>query len=501
MTASRQMTLRDLLAGTVDVPASLDKTVSGICNDSRRCTPGCVFLACDGITSHGLDYIDQALRLGASAILWEPGRVQAPTVPEGIPVIAVEQLSALAGPLAARFHGDPASELTVIGVTGTNGKTSVAHLLANALDALGRRCAVAGTLGNGLPGALHEASHTTPDAVTLQSFLADMRDEAADCLAMEVSSHALSQHRVAGMNFNTAVFTNLSRDHLDYHGDLESYAAAKRRLFEMSSVRSIVVNADDRVGREILADAPSERRRIGFAASPESFRDIEVDFRLLVSEISFDAAGITVRLELNDERLDFRAPLFGRFNALNLVAVFGVLLALGFPPRKIVDALQSVKPVRGRMQHVGGGDAPTVIVDYAHTPDALRQVLLAAREHAAGKVLCMFGCGGDRDRGKRPEMAAIAEGLADRIVVTDDNPRTEDGDRIIEEILAGFSDSERVEVERDRAVAIRKLVASADSSDVVVLAGKGHEDYQIVGNERRHFSDLEEAQRALGEVA
>ena len=501
MTQSREKQLQDLLAGIVEVPASANKRVTGVTLDSRACQEGFAFLACAGLASHGLDYVDQALRLGAVAVLWEPNGARPPVLPEGVAGLPVVDLAEKAGEIAARFHDFPASELTVIGVTGTNGKTSVTHLTANALNHLGRRCAVAGTLGNGMQDNLVESTHTTPDAVSLQAFLAAMRDTAADSLAMEVSSHALVQHRVAGMHFDTAVFTNLTRDHLDYHGNLEAYAAAKRRLFDLPNVRCIVVNADDPVGRDILAAAPDKQRRIAFAANAESLVDTPADHRILVRDVAFDAAGLRISAEINDARQVIQTPLFGRFNAMNVVAVLGVLLGLGHSVGDIVAALESISPVRGRMEHVGGDDKPLAIIDYAHTPDALRQVLLAARDHATGELICIFGCGGDRDRGKRPEMAAIAEALADRVIVTDDNPRTEDGEQIVEEIMRGFEHRDAVTIQRDRAVAIRSAIELAVAGDVVVIAGKGHEDYQIIGNERRHFSDLEQAARALGEVA
>jgi UDP-N-acetylmuramoyl-L-alanyl-D-glutamate--2,6-diaminopimelate ligase len=501
MTQSREMSLQKLLAGIIDVPAGVDMAVQGIAIDSRNCTPGCAFLACAGLSSHGLEYVDQALRLGARAILWEPDGVDAPSLPEGVVALPVAALSRHAGELAARFHGYPVEALDVIGVTGTNGKTSVAHLVARALGHLGRRAAVAGTLGNGFPDELHATTHTTMDAVSLQALLADLRDAGADSLAMEVSSHALSQHRVAGMRFHTAVFTNLTRDHLDYHGDLESYAAAKRRLFDMPELQVAVVNADDAVGRDILASLPTGTRRIAFASHAESLRDTGADDNILITNIEFDAGGLQVMVDRNEKNLLLKAPLFGRFNALNLVAVFGVLLGFGYSDSEAVRALAGVRPVPGRMEHLGGGALPLVIVDYAHTPDALRQVLLAAREHVAGRVVCVFGCGGDRDRGKRPEMAEIAEGLADLVVVTDDNPRTEDGDAIVAEIVAGLKTPDAATVERDRAKAIHLAVRAATRGDVVVLAGKGHEDYQVVGNERRYFSDRETAQQALEAVA
>lgn len=497
MNARRSRTLAELLRDIPGVSAFNDREVSGVSLDSRETVPGGVFLALAGISSHGLDYIEQALRLGAETVLWEstPGRA-APSLPSSVTAVEVPNLSRYAGTIAARFYGDPSTRVKLVGITGTNGKTSVCHLTAQALTAWGQRCAVLGTLGYGFIDALEPASHTTPDPVRLQALLAQLAGSGADAVAMEVSSHALEQHRVAGASFDTAVFTNLTRDHLDYHGDLESYAQAKKRLFRLPGLRNAVINADDTVGREILAELPNTVTATAFATHAESLDGVAAATTVLANGMRFDEQGLEIEITVNGEYLLLNAPLFGRFNALNLLAVFGVLLGLDIAPTDAARALAAVRPVRGRMERLGGGNKPLVIVDYAHTPDALAQLLAAAREHCAGTLTCVFGCGGDRDRGKRPEMGRIAESLADNIIITDDNPRTEDGDAIIAEILAGMNASTAV-VERDRAAAIRVAITGAEKGDVVVIAGKGHEDYQIIGTRKRDFSDRETALAVL----
>ncbi|HEX7029733.1 MAG TPA: UDP-N-acetylmuramoyl-L-alanyl-D-glutamate--2,6-diaminopimelate ligase [Gammaproteobacteria bacterium] len=502
MNARRGKSLHDLLNGIPGVAPVADRVVQGVSLDSRFVVPGGAFLACAGISSHGLDYLDEALRRGAEVVLWEPAAgLQPPKLPSGVTAVRVPDLSAQAGAIAAGFYGDPSARIDVIGITGTNGKTSVSHLAAQALSAYGRRCAVSGTLGYGFVDSLEPATHTTPDAVKLQALFAQLAGSGADAVAMEVSSHALEQQRVAGVKFHTAVFTNLSRDHLDYHDDLSAYAAAKRRLFQMPGLRAAVVNVDDATGRDIVANLPAGVRAIPFATHAESLQGVARENALFAERMTFDAQGISLEIDAAGERVMMRAPLFGRFNALNLLAVFGVLLSLGIAAPDAARALGSVRPVRGRMERLGGGERPLVIVDYAHTPDALAQILAAAREHCAGKLFCVFGCGGDRDRGKRPEMGRIAESMADAVIVTDDNPRTEDPDLIVQEIVAGMNAPAGARIERDRRKAIQAAIREAAAGDVVVIAGKGHEDYQITGNRREHFSDSEVAAAALETAA
>ncbi|HEX7047831.1 MAG TPA: UDP-N-acetylmuramoyl-L-alanyl-D-glutamate--2,6-diaminopimelate ligase [Gammaproteobacteria bacterium] len=502
MSARHGTSLHELLNGIPGVASVPDRVVQGVSLDSRFVVSGGAFLACAGISSHGLEYIDEALRHGASVVLWEPvPGVQPPNIPSNTVSVRVPDLSAHAGAIAATFYGDPSARMSVIGITGTNGKTSVSHLAAQALSAYGRRCAVAGTLGYGFIDSLEPATHTTPDAVKLQALFAQLAGSGADAIAMEVSSHALEQQRVSGVNFHTAVFTNLTRDHLDYHDGLGAYAAAKRRLFHMPGLNAAVVNIDDAVGRDIVANLPDGVRAWPFATHAESLQGIAAENILFAERMEFDAQGISLDINAAGKQVMLRAPLFGRFNALNLLAVFGILMSLGIPADDAARALGGVRPVRGRMERLGGGERPLVIVDYAHTPDALSQILAAAREHCAGKLFCVFGCGGDRDRGKRPEMGRIAESMADAVIVTDDNPRTEDGNAIVEQIVAGMTKRDAARIERDRKIAIQSAIKEAASGDVVVIAGKGHEDYQITGTRREHFSDSEVARVALEAAA
>jgi UDP-N-acetylmuramoyl-L-alanyl-D-glutamate--2,6-diaminopimelate ligase len=398
-----------------------------------------------------------------------------------LPVTPLPGLRGLAGRLADRFHGEPSHALKVIGVTGTNGKTSVCHFLAQAFDAPGARCGVIGTLGNGLTGALEPATHTTPDALALHAGLARLRDAGATRVALEVSSHALDQERVAGVRFDTAVFTNLTHEHLDYHGDMAGYAAAKRRLFSQPGLRRAALNVDDPQGAAWRAgiDPSIEVLGFGFDAAAE----------LRGSDLRFDADGLTLEVRHGTAHATLRSPLLGRFNASNLLAALAVLRLAGLDLAEAVARLARVRTVPGRMERFARSDGPLAVVDYAHTPDALEAALAALREHCQGRLWCVFGCGGERDAAKRPLMGAAAEAGADRVIVTDDNPRHEDGAAIAAAIVAGLREPARVEVVRDRATAITRALHEAAPEDVVLVAGKGHETVQQIGDEARPFSD------------
>jgi UDP-N-acetylmuramoyl-L-alanyl-D-glutamate--2,6-diaminopimelate ligase len=493
--------LSALLAGIAEVPAPLDREVVALSLDSRDAARGGLFIALAGLTVHGLRFAEQACDAGIAAIVWEPAPgVEPRGVPEGVACIAVPGLSRQVGAIAARFHGDPSASLAVLGVTGTNGKTSISQFYAQALGAAGSPCGVMGTLGYGLFGHLTQGDHTTPDAVRVQATLAAFRDAGAKHAALEVSSHALDQGRVAGVRFSTAVFTNLTRDHLDYHGDLTAYAAAKRKLFRWPGLRTAVVNADDAIGRTILAELDPKVRGIAYGLDPNEVGSARAQVRLLGKRVTLDARGLAVEVESDFGHGTLAARLLGRFNAANLLAVLGALCADGMPLPRALELLSAARTVPGRMECFGGGDGPLVVVDYAHTPDALGQVLLAARPHAQGGLTCVFGCGGDRDSGKRPQMGAVAAAHADRVVVTDDNPRTEDADAIVAQIVAGTGAAKaRVRVQRDRARAIAEAVAEARRGDVVLVAGKGHEDYQIVGHTKLPYSDRATVARLTGE--
>jgi UDP-N-acetylmuramoyl-L-alanyl-D-glutamate--2,6-diaminopimelate ligase len=493
--------LAELTAGLIDVPDGI--VVTDVTIDSRAASPGALFLACRGRTHHGLEFAKQAVARGARAVLYESSDAErVPDFGSEIFVAAVPELSRHVGTIADRFFGSPSQAITVAGITGTNGKTTCAYLLAQALSALGKPAAYAGTLGYGMPGSLEPSEHTTSDAVTVHRRLDSLRAQGAGYVCMEVSSHALDQDRVAGVRFHTAVFTNLTRDHLDYHGTMESYAAAKALLFAWSTLVLRIINIDDAFGNK-LAGRPSEARLV--VTSRHSFLPSDAVPQARVAEfiratsVQAQSAGLTIGIHSSWGDGELSVPLIGDFNVDNVLTVLAVLLAGDVPLAEAGRALAKCKPPSGRMEIFGGGAQPLAIVDYAHTPDALAKALRASRNHCAGKLHVVFGCGGDRDAGKRPQMGAIAAELADDVIVTDDNPRTEDPQRIVANILAGIPAGRGAKVEHDRRRAIQLALSRAKAGDVVVIAGKGHEDYQIIGTERRSFSDRCVVRELLGE--
>ena len=465
--------------------------------DSRAVTPGTAFVALAGASTHGLRHADAALAAGASCILFEPPAPQDIAVPQ--PAIAVPDLRRRLGAIADRFFGSPSQGMTVIGVTGTNGKTSTVQLLTQAFAHAGAVAGSIGTLGAGLHGDIEAGERTTPDVIGVHGLLARMRDAGASHVAMEVSSHALDQGRVDAVAFDIAVFTNLTRDHLDYHGDMASYGAAKAMLFGWPALDAAVINIDDAFGAALFAtrnkDAASPQPRwISLSANGNSAATLRAD------AIRLSAAGLSFDLVTHTARATVDSPILGRFNVDNLLAVAGTLLALDWPLARIAASLATLEPVPGRMSRLGGDAAtPLVVIDYAHTPDALQQALSTLRSHTGGQLICVFGCGGERDRGKRPQMAQIAEQHADRVYVTDDNPRSESGDAIVAEILAGFAQPARVTTQRDRAQAIAASIAGAQPGDTVLIAGKGHEPYQEIDGIKHALDDLAHARAALAQ--
>jgi UDP-N-acetylmuramoyl-L-alanyl-D-glutamate--2,6-diaminopimelate ligase len=457
-----------------------------LCADSRRVRPGDLFLAMPGHRVDGRVFIADAVARGAAAVVHEAGQDLA--IP--VPAVAVPGLAALAGELAHLVLGRPSERLWMAGVTGTNGKTSVSQWIAQALAAMDCQCGVIGTLGNGFPGRLEASANTTPDAVSLHGLLADFVEAGAVACAMEVSSIGLDQHRVSGVSFDVAVFTNLTRDHLEYHGTMGAYAAAKERLFRWPGLGCAVLNLDDAFGARLAADLAGKLPVIGYTLEGRAGGDRNLAIRDLV----MGGAGLGFSLE----GVPFRVPVIGRFNAANLLAVTGALLAGDESLEDIAAVLRHIAPPPGRMQAVGGDGRPLVVVDYAHTPDALEKALGTLRETAlarGGRLVCVFGCGGDRDPGKRPLMGAVAERLADRTCLTSDNPRSEDPEAIAAAIVAGMKVSPAIRL--DRATAIAAAIAEADARDVILIAGKGHEPYQEVAGVRHPFSDIEHAREAL----
>jgi UDP-N-acetylmuramoyl-L-alanyl-D-glutamate--2,6-diaminopimelate ligase len=494
MIASHSMPLHDLLAGQIPALPSINPIVSGMSADSRALKKDDVFIALAGATTHGLKFAKHAQDTGVAAILFET------PAPDGFietdNTIAVPALRRKCGVIANRFYAKPSESLQMFGVTGTNGKTSTVQLIAEALSLSGTTAGTIGTLGAGLYGKLVEGERTTPDVITVHSFLADMRDAGASHVAMEVSSHALDQGRVDAVAFDVAVFTNLTRDHLDYHGSMEAYGEAKAKLFAWPTLSAAVINYDDVFSETLIGKLSDNVTLIALSSRGHEAANMHArNVRLNAGGISFDLC----RAEL---ALSVQSPLLGRFNVDNLLAVAGSLLALDWSLEKIAEVLPKLSPVGGRMSRVGGTHGmPLVVVDYAHTPDALEQALANLRSHTMGKLICVFGCGGDRDKGKRPVMAAIAERGADVVIVTDDNPRTENGDAIVQDIQAGLSHLSRALVQRDRAKAIAAAIKQAGSDDVVLIAGKGHETYQEVYGIKTPFDDLVQARLHLGESA
>ena len=498
--------------------------IRGLSLDSRRTRPGDLFLALPGVRCHGGDHVAEALRAGAVAVAIDaeyPPPIDHGPIDQGsldrqpaVPVYRIHHLRARAGVIAGRFFGQPSRQMRVIGVTGTNGKTSVTHYLAEALNGSPRAapCGLIGTLGHGMWGHLRRTDTTTPDAITTQRLLAEMHARGAESVVMEVSSHGLDQGRVAGVDFDVAVFTNLSRDHLDYHGSMQSYGEAKRRLFQDPALKAAAVNLDDPYGRDIVGALPGSAQVFGYTLAERECRGLP-DACVCGRRLDTGDGGLCLEVVSVWGRGRIESPLLGEFNAYNLLAALAALLALGEPFADILERLSRVRAAPGRLEVFrGSDDGPVAIVDYAHTPDGLEQALRAIRGLPAirgsglhrengGQVLCVFGCGGDRDVGKRPMMGAIAESLADRVLVTSDNPRGEAPSAIIHQILAGMRAPRRAAVEADRETAIARAFAEARPGDVILVAGKGHEDYQEIAGQRRPFSDRDVVRRMVAAMA
>ena len=466
---------------------------TGVADDSRQVLPGDLFLAYPGDLADGRRYIADALARGAVAVLWQPGDDFdfGQKFPSTVG-IAVDALRPLAGPLAHLVYGNPSEGLSLIAITGTNGKTTISQCLARVYP---KPCAIIGTLGAGFPDALVETGFTTPEATTLMRYLAGFRAAEAGACALEASSIGIEEGRMNGARVDVAIFTNLTRDHLDYHGSMEAYVAAKKKLFHWPRLRTAIVNLDDEFGL-LLARETTALRVLGYAIG-EARRDFPA---LVRAENVVDTPfGQHFSLVLPNGRTTVDTDLVGRYNVANLLAVAAVLHDAGLPAADVGQRLSALSAPPGRMERVGGHGEPLVVVDYAHTPDALDNALAALRPLAAargGKLAVVFGCGGDRDSGKRPQMGAVAARLADRVLVTSDNPRREDPQAIIADIVAGMP---AAEVEADRAAAIRRAVLGADPADVILLAGKGHESYQETKGVRQPFSDVEQARAALAQ--
>ena len=468
--------------------AALGVRFGGLAIDSRKIKPGDLFLAYPGLRADGRLHIAQALAAGASAVLWESTGFQW-NADWRVPNRGVADLRSHIGAIASHFFGNPSGDMWLAGVTGTNGKTSCSHWIAQSLTRLGRKTAVIGTLGSGFPGALDEALNTTPDALSLQAKLAQFRNRGAAGCAMEVSSHGIDQGRINGIEFDVALFTNLSRDHLDYHKTMEDYGAAKAKLFHWPHLTHAVVNVDDPFGREIAESIDRSRVNVlgyGFGKGEIAGHRLDLSTRGLKLEITTPWGPAQLS-----------SGLIGKFNAANLLGVLGVLMTAEISLQDAVDALAHATAVPGRMQMIRLQNAPLVVVDYAHSPDALEKALRTLRDllPAGARLHCVFGCGGDRDPGKRPLMGEIATRLADRVIITSDNPRSENPHAIIQDIVAGAHPNHAIEA--DRSSAIFRALQAAAPQDAVLIAGKGHESYQEIDGERLPFDDVQVAREGL----
>jgi UDP-N-acetylmuramyl-tripeptide synthetase len=482
---------------------SVNGRIAHLHSDSRAIAPGDAFFAYPGEKSDGRAFIDDAVARGAAAVIAEAQGFDVASVGTA-PVLAVSQLKQAAGEIASEYYGQPTQHMKIVGITGTSGKTTTAQWTAHCLSALGVKCGVIGTLGTGFVGAQAETGFTTPQAVELQRMFAGLHAQGAQAVAIEVSSIGLAEQRLNGTHFDTAVFTNLSHDHLDYHGSMERYEAAKRALFAWPGLKHAVVNVDDaagvRLAKAIAALAPVAHLVTCGTQGAKPLMGIAADAELFVQDWAWTAQGASIVASDGEQTQRINLPAFGVFNVANALAVAGVLKGFGFSLADSAGVLASVPPVDGRLNALGGVDAPLVVVDYAHKPDAMEKVLLAMRpvaQQRGGRLVCIFGCGGDRDPSKRPVMAAMACQHADEVVITSDNPRSEDPLVIIAAVKAGVPAGRAVVTQADRALAIANTVAAAAADDVVVIAGKGHETYQEIKGIKYPFQDAEHAQRAL----
>ncbi len=501
----KEVALDYLLEGFIDdamIDQCRDISINAIVQDNRKARSGNLFIAHQGFNTHGLLYAQDAVAKGVSVVLWDGDLENRNEILDSISnkvlCIHCEDLKQKVGPIASRFYEQPSLSLDVIGVTGTDGKTSIAHYLAQCLDAYDVHCGVLGTLGNGFINDLHPTGLTTVDALLVQKTLAEIEEAGARHVVMEVSSHGLDQGRVNGVAFTTAVFSNMAKDHLDYHGSQDNYANAKRRLFYTPGLGSAVINLDDEFGRQLAKEVRDHVCVWGYSLEKDisAYKDY-ADYFVHTVDIKPFERGCHLSVETPKGSGDFDIPLLGRFNVANAMAVLSTLLVSRFSFENALKSLSAIRSVDGRVEIIAEDDKPVVVVDYAHTEQGLSAVCQSLKVHFTGKVWCVFGCGGDRDRSKRPLMAKVAEQYADKIIVTTDNPRHEDPQDIINEVMAGFSSLEKVEAILDRRQAIDIAISNAQPGDVVLLAGKGHETSQIVGDVHIAFDDRRVARECL----
>lgn len=499
------MTLDQLLKGyaSVDLP---QLPIAGLCSDSQSACQGDLFIAMRGFTRHALEFIADAVNSGIVAVCYDADdeyclqRIALLSKQYDIYWVPVGNLQKVCGEIASRFYGHPSRDMQLVGVTGTDGKTSVTHLLVQSLNSLGQTVGSIGTLGYGVANQLKMTRFTTPDPVSLQRILFELKQKACETVVMEVSSHALQQYRVAGCEFDMAVLTNLGSDHLDYHGEHENYAAAKARLFHWRGLKKAVLNLDDEFGQRLSREVKwASIRGYSRGQSSDEIASSVAAARLLAS--STTDKGLRLQARYGERDFDIQTLLIGDFNVDNLLACLSVLNEMSIPADDIESAMQGLLPIPGRMEFFPRNqETPGVVIDFAHTEQALRACLEAVKDGVRGRLFCVFGCGGDRDQGKRARMAAVAESLCNVVVLTDDNPRSEAPESIMKDILSGFDKPEQVRVIHDRETAIETALNQSSIDDLVVIAGKGHEQFQLIGDQRIPFSDRHVVRRIRGEI-
>jgi UDP-N-acetylmuramoyl-L-alanyl-D-glutamate--2,6-diaminopimelate ligase len=486
------MNLAELLDGMATLPLEpqyQDIQIKGITLDSREVTKGFVFFALSGSVEHGLKYAQQVIDSGANAIIYEPSGSEAYELDDGIPHLAIKGLGIKLAQLAKRFYQKPSKKVDVIGITGTNGKTTCSQFLLQLLP----HCGVIGTLGWGDKERLYKTQNTTPDVLTVQRLLAAFANNNKETIVMEVSSHGLQQGRVDAVDFKAAVFTNLSRDHLDYHGSMDDYLQAKLLLFKNSGLKYVVVNTDDKYSQQFL---DTVKKKVKCWAFSRSGKNLVLAENVTAENIEYRLSGIKCVVCWGAKKASLQTSIMGNFNLENILAVITVLLAQGYELNDAVSKANTLQPINGRMESFGGRGKPYIVVDFAHTPDALKKVLQSVKKFCQKKLIVVFGCGGGRDKGKRVVMGTIAENYADQIILTSDNPRLESAEQIIKDIKKGCS-GDAIEVIQDRKLAIQTAIKNAQQHDCIVIAGKGHEDYQEIKGIKHPFSDQKVVMKAL----
>jgi UDP-N-acetylmuramoyl-L-alanyl-D-glutamate--2,6-diaminopimelate ligase len=490
------ITLQDLVDGLADTDFIPDVAVSGISCDSRTATRGDVFIACKGHATNGIEYIENAIKAGVVAVLVDAIDMEKVSETNQIPVVSCNRLQTNIGIIASRFYGHPSSKIFIIGVTGTNGKTSISHFISEAFSNVKKKTGLIGTLGSGVYGELTATLNTTPDPITIQRQLNEFVNAEIGIAVIEASSHGLDQHRLAGVEFGVAVYTNLTEEHLDYHENMESYGKAKRKLFQTPNLQHGVINIDDSFGKELYAEFSDTLNVIPYAIV-DTFDNIP-DKGVFAKIISSELDHMELLIQSHWGQGTLLCNIGGLFNAYNLLAALSCLCITGIPLESALTQLSRVHGVAGRLQPIKERNSPTVIIDYAHTPDALRSVLNELDSYSPPRLITVFGCGGNRDKNKRASMGDIAAQFSNTVILTSDNPRFEDPDEIIADICEGIKDDAEVLVEVNREQAIKKAIALADFEDVILIAGKGHETYQEIQGKKYPFNDAQLVRNLIG---